>query len=229
MTSKLLRYLLDAFFLSMLIYIILINMPAHAQTSRLYYAGYLGLSMQSESDFSYERGGQAGDYETNNALSFSSALGLRIDRKWRVEAEFSHRKHTMDRLDLAGSGTFESGGDISTNFYLLNLYHDFEYRWRELQPFVSVGLGIATHSVDINDTTGLMPDTVGDSSNFAWQFGGGVKYRMKPNLALTGSYRLLGSTDMDLSGFVLDYNVHELLVGVEYDIPVERVRQIFRP
>lgn len=193
---------------------------AHAQTSRIYIAGYMGLNVHTESDFSDGGAGLAGDYELDNTPAFAGAMGLRLDNNWRVEGEISYRRADFDRIDLSSSSS-NAGGDIGSWFYLANVYYDFDYQWRNFQPFVSAGLGLAYHDFTYEDLSGSLSNTNGDSFDLAWQVGAGLKYRYSDNVAFTGNYRYLATSEINIDDFNADYASHELRVGVEYDIPVD--------
>ena len=192
---------------------------AHAQTSRIYVAGYKGLNSHTENQFSHSGAGLSGDYELDNAFTFAGALGLRLDHNWRIEGEVSYRRADFDRVDLS-TGSSNAGGDLGSWFYLANVYYDFDYKWREFQPFVTAGLGLAYHDLTYEDLSGSLTDTNGDSFDLAWQAGAGVKYRYSDNMAFTGNYRYLATSELNVSDFNADYSSHELRFGVEYDLPV---------
>lgn len=201
---------------------------SYAQSSRIYIAGYLGLNMHSESPFSETTSGLSGDYELDNTQTFAGALGLRIDKNWRVEGEVSYRKADFNRVDFSSGGTSSAGGDIGTWLYMANVYYDFDYKWRNMQPFVSAGIGLASHSFNYEDTSSLLPSRGADTFDLAWQVGAGMKYRFNDSVALTSNYRYLATSELNVSSFNADYNSHEFRVGVEYDIPVQTFNNILR-
>lgn len=195
---------------------------AAAQSSRLYFAGYMGLNSSTEQEFSESSRPASGDIELKNAFTFAGALGLRISREIRVEAEISRRKAPMDRIDVNGQGTFKLGGDLTSWLYMLNGYYDFDLGWRNIKPFATAGLGFAVHDAEIIDEAGVAANGLDSDWGLAWQAGGGLKYRVRDNMAFTGSYRYLGTTQIQVDSYDLDYGSHELRLGVEYDIPVKR-------
>lgn len=213
------NYLFSSFCLALCL--ITFAAEAKAQSSRMYYTGYMGLTVHREDDVTERNAGLTGDYEMDNTISFAHALGLRLNRNWRVEAEMSVRKNSMNNINFETSGTFPLGGEIRTWLYMANLYYDFDYVWRDLRPFIGVGLGLASHDVEIEDTSGLAADATGENIEMAWQLGGGVTYQIKPNLAMITDYRYIGTSDMQIQEYNLDYSAHELRVGVQYDIPVK--------
>ena len=192
---------------------------ASAQTSRLYFAGYLGLTTSGDQEFTESSIPRSGDIETKNANSFAGALGVRLSRQFRIEGEISYSAADMDRMDINNVGSFEMAGELTTWTALINAYYDFDVDW-DLQPFIGAGLGISWHEGDINDLSGLALDTADDTTRLTWQMGGGLKYRVGPDLAFSGAYRYLGSTDLDFGTYNIDYNNHEIRIGLEYDLPV---------
>lgn len=192
-----------------------------AQSSRLYFAGYMGLNTNNESAFEETSIPRRGDFKYDNTLSFAGAMGIRLTKQFRVEGEVSYRKTDFDRVNFTNAGPFGLGGDLSTWLYMINAYYDFDFEWEHIQPFVSAGVGIAHHNGAIDDTSGLAVDASDSSLGFAWQVGGGLKYRMNDDLALTGGYRFLGSSDVQLDNYDFEYRSHEVRFGLEYDIPVD--------
>lgn len=193
-----------------------------AQSSRLYFAGYLGLNTHTENEFSESATDSSGDFEFKNAVSLAGALGLRLTPQWRLEGEISRRTADLDRADLAGGNSFKTGGDIKTWLYMLNLYYDVDWTWKNFQPFLTAGFGLAGHEAVIDDSSGLLVDATDDSSlGFAWQLGGGLKYRLNPDTAITSNYRYLGTQDMEVDSYDVEYTTHEFRIGLEYDLPTD--------
>lgn len=207
--------------------IICIAAPAYAQSSRVYFAGYLGLSMVDDSDFSESTTGFTGNYNADNGTNLSAALGLRINRRWRGEAEISYRSLELDHTKFNGA-TFQLGGDVTSWIYMLNVYYDFDPVWENIQPFLTAGIGLAFHDVAISDPNTALPNITDDDINFAWQVGSGLKYRLKENLAVTGNYRYLATTNIGAQSYDLDYDSHEIRLGLEYDIPVRVIEDMMR-
>ena len=193
--------------------------PASAQTSRVYFAGYLGLSTYNDQKFEESSVPASGDIELSNTQSFAGALGIRISNQFRVEGEISYSNADLNRMDIDGAGSFQLGGDLATWLGMINLYYDFDVPWR-IQPFLGAGAGIGWFDTHINDTSGFAADSAADTTALVWQVGGGLKYRMSPDLALTGSYRYLDSSDLSFDTYEVDYGSHEIRVGLEYDLPI---------
>jgi len=195
---------------------------AMAQSSRLYLAGYMGLNITSESQFIESSTPARGAIEFENGASFAGALGLRLSKNLRVEGEVSYRKADISNVDFSNAGSFNMNGDIATWLWMANVYYDFDVSWKNFEPFVGAGLGLAHHTGTIHDSSGLARDASDSSYGLAWQLGGGAKYRVSPDMAFVGGYRWLGSTDAQFDSYEMEYGGHEIRFGIEYDIPVSR-------
>ena len=128
----------------------------------------------------------------------------------------------MGHIKYNNLGAFNLQGDLRTWLLMLNLYYDFDFKWKNITPFVTAGAGVAWHKGEFNDASGLASMPASDDATVpAWQLGGGVKYRFSPTLAFTGHYRYLGTSNVDIGSYDIDFSSHEFLMGLEYDIPVE--------
>lgn len=194
---------------------------AQAQSSRIYLASYLGLNTHTESEFGESTVPQGGDIEFDNAISFAGALGVRVNEQWRLEGEVSFRTADMDRIDFDTAGSFGLGGELQTYLFMLNTYYDFDLEWENITPFVSAGVGLAWHDGEIDDISGVAIDATDSDVGFAYQVGGGLKYRLDDDLAFTGGYRYLGTSDIQFDTYDFEYDSHEFRFGIEYDIPVD--------
>lgn len=193
---------------------------ANAQSSRLYFASYLGLNTSNNHEFSEIRSSQSGDIERSNGYSFAGSLGLRLTHQWRVEAELGYHKTDMDSVTFSKGGTFDLGGELNTYLLMLNGYYDIDFEWQKLNPFITAGIGLVWHDGEIEDVSGLAVNATDEDFGFAWQLGGGLKYRVNEDLAFTGSYRYIGTTNAEIDTYDIEYHSHELRLGIEYDIPV---------
>ena len=197
------------------------SMPAFAQSSRLYFAGYLGLASLPDQPYKEDITPASGDLTFDNSLSFAAALGVRVNKNLRLEAELSHHKSNLDNIELSG-GTFDMSGELQTYTLLVSGIYDWDLDWKwPVQPYVSAGLGFAKFDGDFEDTAGVTISESGDEYGFVWQVGSGLKYRVNPDLAVTGGYRYLSSSEIELDSARIDYSNHEFRMGIEYDIPVK--------
>lgn len=203
-----------------LITLMLAPAGAQAQSSRLYFAGYLGLNTFGESGFSETTRNREGEIEFKNAFSIAGALGLRLTPQWRIEGEISRRNAKLNNIDFEGGGNFKLGGEIASWLYMMNFYYDIDWAWKDFQPFLTAGLGFAAHEAAIYDNSGLAVNATDDTLGFAFQLGGGMKYRLNPDTALTGNYRYIGANDLEIDSYDLEYTSHEWRIGLEYDLPM---------
>lgn len=193
---------------------------AEAQTSRLYFAGYMGLTNFNSMDFSEGTSGLGGDLEMDNTYSYAGALGLRLSANLRAEAEISYRNADFNQMNFSSANSFAMGGELKSYTGLLNVYYDFDVNWK-VKPYVGAGFGFGWHDAQIIDGSGLASNTVDEATNLMWQLGAGLKYPIKPNLSFTGGYRYLDGTDLELGSYTIDYGAHEFRLGIEYDLPFE--------
>lgn len=191
---------------------------AQAQSSRMYLAGYMGLNTMSAQEFSHPTSNGTIDFK--NGTSFAGALGLRVTPNIRLEGEISYTRNDLTSITLDTGAGGAIGKNLKTWLYMAHAYYDFNVNWRNLTPYVSAGLGMAMHDVGIAGAPGLL-DASDTSYELAYSLGTGLKYQMKPGLALTGGYRYVGSTNMGIGDYNIDYNAHEFRAGLQYDIPVD--------
>ncbi|MDP7143503.1 MAG: acyloxyacyl hydrolase [Alphaproteobacteria bacterium] len=201
---------------------------ADARSSRMYVAGYMGLNLHSQSEFSETTAGISGDYEMENNLTFAGALGLRLTENVRVEGEISYRKSDFDKLDINGTGAVDMSGSMGTWLYMMNLYYDFDTEWRNFKPYITGGVGIAAHDADLVAGAAPAIDSSDTTFDFAYQLGGGVQYELEDGLSLIGDYRYITTSEANVGSYSLNYDSHEFRIGVKYDIPVETIKRFER-
>ncbi len=192
---------------------------AQAQSSRLYLASYMGLNTFTSQEFAHPTSN--GSIDLKNGTSFAGALGLRLTPNVRIEGEVSYSRSDLTSmlLDTGASGSI--GKNLKTWLYMAHGYYDFDVSWRNLTPFVSAGLGLAMHDGAIAGAPGGLNDASDTSYELAYSVGTGLKYQMKPGLALTGGYRYVGTTSLGLGNYDIDYGAHEIRAGLQYDLPVD--------
>ena len=194
---------------------------AKAQSSRVYFASYLGLNTSKGNEYSENATPSRGEIDFQNTGSFAGALGLRISPVFRLETELSYRNADITNMNISNNGPFSAGGNIRSYLLMLNAYYDFDLEWEKLSPFVTAGVGLAYHNGEINDTSGFATDAKGSDIGLAYQVGGGLKYRWSDDLAFTGGYRFLGGSEVSFDTYDMDYSGHEIRFGLEYDLPVD--------
>ena len=190
---------------------------AMARKSRLYLAGYMGLNVTSDLEYSETQTGSEGKLELDNAMQFAGALGLRVTKNFRLEAEASYRKANLNSLEVGGA-VAPVGGKLRTTLFMLNGIYDFRDLWEDVNPYVNAGIGLALHDADIEGTPAPTIDTRDSDLALAWALGGGLRYKVREGMAFTGGYRYIGSTEIGLDSASVDYGAHELRIGVSYDL-----------
>lgn len=161
-----------------------------------YISGSAGWSMMGETEAS--SGILSGDFD--DTINLSVALGREMARNVRGELEVQYQKSDTD------SGFID--GDLDTWGFFANGYYDFDMNTM-VEPYVMAGLGANIHDAEFN---------VADDSdfNFAWQAGAGVNFDVTEQTQLFGGYRYQTSTDVEVGATDVDYERHELLVGLRY-------------
>ena len=193
---------------------------ALAQTSRIYFAGYLGLNKFSDLTFSEKTRPASGDFKLSNATTFAGALGIRLTPQVRFEGEYSYGKGDFSSASIAGAGDFDMGGELKSKIIFANLYYDFDTPWT-IQPFVGGGLGYGWHSGEVSDLSGRLNNASGDSAGIMWNAGGGFKFRPRSDMAFTAGYRYLDSIgDQSFGSYDVDMGSHEFRLGLEWDLPI---------
>ncbi len=195
---------------------------AQEQSSRLYLAGYMGLNTLSSSNFTHPGGN--GEIDLDNGMTYAGALGLRITPQLRLEAEINYQSSDAKNMALNTGAEGRTGGGVKTWLYMLNAYYDFNMDWKKVTPFVSGGLGLAVVDGEVRDAPAGLPDASETTYDIAWSLGGGLRYKMKPNMSLMGAYRYIGSTEIGIDDYSLDYSSHEFRLGLTYDIPAKLIK-----
>lgn len=187
---------------------------------RVYFSGYLGLSLFPDTNYTESVTPVTGVVELKNANLMAGALGLRLSPEIDVEVELSYRKPDLVSITPDGGPVSDMGGEIRTTAAMINGYYNFDPLWN-VQPFLTGGAGIAFQSGEFDDTAGVTVDSSDSDMGFAYQIGGGVKYKIRKELKFTTSYRYFGTTEMDFGTSRIDYGAHEFRLGVEYDFAPE--------
>jgi OOP family OmpA-OmpF porin len=118
-----------------------------------------------------------GNQDIENTMTFGVSLGYYLDEHWATEAVFNYIDTKLD------SSTYSVKRD--TNVYLYHadvLYHFMPAK--KFVPYIAAGVG------------GITIDTerAGDDRDFAFNYGGGVKYFIEENVAFRGDVRHIVSS-----------------------------------
>ncbi len=179
----------------------------------------MGLNTMSAQDFSHPT--RSGSIDFKNGGSFAGALGLRLSPQVRVEAEISYMRNDLSSMTLDNGASGAVGKNLKSWLYMAHAYYDFNMNWRNITPFISGGLGLARHDAGIAGAPGGLASASDTTYDLAYSLGAGLKYQLKPGMALTGGYRYIGSTSLGIGDYDIDYNAHEFRAGLQYDLPVD--------
>lgn len=207
-----------ASFLGIFLLLLLLGTAAQAQTKRIYFAGYMGLSKFDGFDLNDTSTPSVATADPESTLNFAGALGLRINRNFRMEAELSYRSADFNDVDVSGTGATAVNGDLSSSMLLLNGYYDFRFKGWKTEPYVTAGLGVGYHSGSLTDASATTANFDDHDFGLVWNAGAGVKYRVKPNFAWTLGYRYLDGSEIQLNDTDVDLSSHEVRVGMEWDL-----------
>lgn len=211
-------YTLRIFGLSLFLGLIGLSFSTKASDNRFYIAGYLGLNLSQESDFSNSSAGLSGEYDLESAPSFGGALGFRLTPRIAIEAEANFTSADIDNLSTQ-NGSGSPGGELDVTTFMLNGVFDFGGEDWGVQPFVTAGVGVGLFDGTFGNNNGITQTSSGDDTALVYQAGAGLKWAIDDALALTGAYRYVGSTDIDLGNANIDYGAHEFRMGLSYELP----------
>ncbi len=174
-----------------------------------YAGGTVGMSILHDSDNST---GERWEYDTGVGFGFMG--GWDFGNNIRAELEFSYRTNDADRQVGPGSGLH---GSTSALALMANGFYDFHLG--NFVPFAGAGIGFARVASDIDAGGTLVVD---DSDIvFAYQFIGGVGYKITPQFVLALDYRIFGTTDPELTKtggtkFDAEYFTQNLMLSGRY-------------
>jgi len=203
---------------------IFLSSSAQAQNKGYYVSGNAGVSLLSDAKLEANNL-KFGEFSFDPGFNVGAALGYNFG-SLRLEGEVAYHRNEMDEI-------FENSlvtgcpcvspidGSLSTLSYMINGYYDFHLANSGLVPYLGAGLGAATTKVDI----GL----VGDETDivFAYQFSGGIGYKINPKTTLTAGYRYFATTESEFdvinllspgisSTVFTEVESHEIMVGFRY-------------
>jgi len=191
---------------------------AQAAKGKVYFAGYLGLNLSQDHDFVDSGLGDDGDIELDSSASFAGALGLRLNKQLRLEAELSYSNPDIGDLNLKTGGAFASSGNLSSYIGMVNLYYDVPVQW-QVKPFLSAGMGYGVFDADFNDAGSGVNNFSESDGAFTWQLGAGFQYETSENLSFTAGYQYLNAGTLEFNDVDIDYDNHVLRVGLRYELP----------
>lgn len=198
-----------------------------ADDNGLYVRGGIGINWLSDAD----NNGAVLDVEseTDTGLGLAGALGFRLNRNIRFEAEINYRDNDADSLTITNPGsltglTADADGDVTSWGGMANVYYDFDgvgpvKDGGKLVPYVMGGLGWANVDADVSSNGSQLVND--DDSVFAYQLGAGVGYEVAERVTLDLGYRYYTTDDPDLTDssgadFESEYENHSVMASVRY-------------
>lgn len=126
--------------------------------------------------------GFAGDFE-NTPASFGAALGYGMNERVSVEGEvFFAPGGTQGQLIEFDSSVWTASANV--------LYH---FLTEDVTPYVTAGIGVIGADTNAEATGLIEDDTV---TEFAWNWGGGVKTALSERFGLRGDLRYVNGNDL---------------------------------
>lgn len=160
----------------------------------------LGASLPMEHDFKNSLSSDA-MISYKNAFGITAAVGYAFGNGVRADFEYGYQKPDFDKVSGTISGTpvvftGTGGSGVAVHTFTANGYYDFS-TGTAFTPFVGAGLGVAYAHAKTDTPTGATTYLTTDSSDamFAYQATVGASYALTDHLAVTGSYRYLGTTE----------------------------------
>ncbi len=162
------------------------------------------LTFDSVADSDYiSNGVNTGDSMLKDGVGVRIAYGQNYRPNSRWEVELLSRESDVEP---AGASAI-----LSTNAIMVNNYHEFPSSGY-IRPYVTAGLGFARYTLE-DTATGY------DSTQFAYQFGGGVNVPVAPATDIVLGYRYFDSATpvFEIGAFEteLDYSSHSLELGLK--------------
>ena len=177
--------------------------PVWAQST--YLSGNIGFGIRSDSKLS----GGSGKFDNDPALVINGAIGMEMEKNFRVEGEIGYHYNTADRTTNGQNFTF------SMLSFMGNAYVDFPIQ-SPLKPYVGAGLGVGLAGASEDSFDSSDSDLVG-----AVQLMAGLSYAINPKATLNFGYRYFTTTDPDFSlagpgFFETEFTSHDFLFGARF-------------
>ncbi len=181
--------------------------PLLAEESKNLYLS-IGGGVAFTSDVSGDLEGTTAEFETNNPLNYSFAIGKEFN-EWRLEFNYSATTLSSDSMTVTTGGNSSSSDitpdyDLRANSYMIYGYKDITSE-SKFTPYLGAGLGISSLSTDANTyTVGGNDIEVADEQYSVFTFGvkGGVAYKIAENSSLYSEANYI-----NYSSFTTDANV----------------------
>jgi opacity protein-like surface antigen len=171
--------------------------------------------------------------EDSNSTYFGNKTELTFDPGWAVEVATGYHINDFIRAELALAWRQTEVDDLEYLGSTLELDEDYIGLFTAMangyielplilgvRPFIGGGAGFAYFDVDLQTVAPIVAVDSGDFT-FAWQGIVGLAFHITPQVAFTGTYTYLGTSDTeddnDLDGLkIKDYRTHTLMAGLRY-------------
>lgn len=167
------------------------------------------------------------------SLVYGVGIGYNSNDKFRTDFVIS-RMHNFKfdhTLQYPGvNTTYRAKQNINSTQFLLNGYYDIA-NYNSLSPYVGAGFGIAyNEGKSYRDVTNNYIQKGGHNTNFTWNVGAGITYKLTPNSALDFGYKFhdLGKikTSQNLAGaasgtttrITSRLHAHTITLGIRYTL-----------
>ena len=176
-------------------------------------------STYSDPNFPPAFSGETVELKFDPGWAVEVATGYHINDFIRAELALAWRQNEVDDLEIFGSAQELDEDYIGLFTAMANGYFELPLILG-VRPFIGGGAGFAYFDVDLQTVAPIVAVDSGDLT-FAWQGIVGLALHITPQVAFTGTYTYLGTSDTeddgDLDGLkIKDYRTHTLMAGLRY-------------
>ena len=175
-----------------------------------YVSGALGIGMPG--DYTYSSGSTAYRTTFSTGVPLNAAVGYDFGDA-RTEFAIGYENYGIDTITVgttkykASDYTDSANGSAWT--FMANGYMNLA-RGNDITPYAMGGIGFAK----LKESAKVSGVTVSsDETNFTWQIGAGIGFKLSKNVTGDLGYRYLKPTGLDYNGSI---NMHHILAGVRY-------------
>lgn len=152
--------------------------------------GYTGMQTQSVGNL---------ELEYDDGFAVGAAIGRRLHRNIRVEAEYIYRENDFDSLEGSSLAVpFQAFGNLLSHSGMINGYFDMPIGAGAFVPYLGIGAGVTGIDSEVGQAgVGLGNSFITDGfdSSFAFQWMAGLSVRTLPNAELFVEYRFFEAND----------------------------------
>jgi opacity protein-like surface antigen len=94
--------------------------------------------------------------DVDDSISFAGAIGFKLTPQVRDRSRTVTIPAPISAApNITNFGAFEVGGSLDSTIAMVNVYYDFDFTWRKIQPFIGAGIGYGWHEGEINNALGI--------------------------------------------------------------------------